>query len=290
MVGSRRMETRYKRAMVKLKILASACVGKRFRDSYEYARKNTCPRPYRIKRLLRMLTLLAAALWLTGLNAPGIASPTTPSLALQPFTLQYHARYLSFSGRGTLSLQAETDRRWRYTLHVQHTLASLTQSTLFDEQDTDTRTILRPLESRSASKVPFRHRTVHAHYDWDTRQVTWSGDVKHSRRGPVPLEPGDLDGLLINLVVVHDALQNQRLHYRMVDNGRAVTLDYRISGTETLLLDGKPVHATRVERHNRNKQQIAWIVPGVPAPVRLLQREDGKDVLELLLITSANMQ
>jgi len=254
-----------------------------------------------MNRFLPALTVVLAAS-LASFCLPGFAShaasPPTPQSALapalQPFAFTYHARYLGLTGQGTLTLQAAGHNQWRYTLRIQHAVASLTQSTLFDEQNTNSGKVLRPLESRSVSKIPFRNRKVQAHYDWDTAQATWRGDVKPARQGPVALQPGDLDGLLINLAVVRDVkrniAQNQRLHYRMVDGGRAVTLAYQIVGTETVTLNGKPIPATRVERNDRNKQQIAWIVAGIPAPVRLLQREDGKDVLELLLVTGANTQ
>jgi len=233
----------------------------------------------RMNNLLRTLALATAG-WLAGFSLSAFASP----YMLQPFSLQYHARYMGLAGQGTLTLQAAEHNQWRYTLHVQHAVASLTQSTLFDEQGT----ILRPLSSHNTSRIPFRNHSTQAHYDWDARLATWSGDVKPSRQGPVPLEPGDLNGLLINLAVVRDVAQGQRLHYRMVDSGRAVTLEYQIIGTETVTLDGKPVQANRIERSHRNKQQIAWVVPGIPAPVRLLQRENGKDVLELSLLSGTN--
>ena len=51
--------------------------------------------------------------------------------------------------------------------------------------------------------------------------ATWTGDVKPSRRDPVPLHEGDLDALLIDLAVVRDAEPGKTLHYRNVDGGRA---------------------------------------------------------------------
>ena len=32
-----------------------------------------------------------------------------------------------------------------------------------------------------------------------------------------------------------------------------------------------------------DKQQILWIVPGLPVPARILQRKDGKDEMDLVL-------
>ena len=48
-------------------------------------------------------------------------------------------------------------------------------------------------------------------------------------------------------------------------------------------IDGKTVEATKVSRVDGNKEQIAWIAPGMPVPVRLLQREGGKDALDLTI-------
>jgi len=247
--------------------------------------------PYLHAGYLHALGLLVSV-WLAGFGPTGLAASPASSPALQAFSFPYHARYLSFTGQGTLSLQQIAGNRWRYTLQVRHPLASLTQSTVFDVVDvagvanTGTHQVFRPLETVNESKIPFRHRRVTGHYDWDTGLATWSGDAKPGRRGPVALQPGDLDGLLVNLAVVRDLARapvQRILSYRMVDAGRAVALDYQAVGTETLTVNGRPVQATRVERNTRNKQQIAWIVPGMPVPVRLLQREDGKDVLELVL-------
>ena len=46
---------------------------------------------------------------------------------------------------------------------------------------------------------------------------------------------------------------------------------------------GKQQEATKVSRVDGNKEQIAWIVPGMPVPARLLQRENGQDALDLTI-------
>jgi len=227
---------------------------------------------------LHALGLLVAA-WLAGFSPVGLAASSAPSPALHAFSHQYHARYLSFTGQGTLSLQqleGVEGNRWRFTLQVRHPLASLAQSTVFEVVNAEARQVFRPLENVNESKIPFRHRRVTGHYDWNAGEATWGGDAKPGRRGPVALQPGDLDGLLVNLAVVRDLAQGQSLDYRMVDGGRAATLDYQITGIETLTVNGQPIQATRVERRYRNKQQLAWIAPGMPVPVRLLQREDRR--------------
>jgi len=220
--------------------------------------------------------LLICTAWFASASLPALAQ----TQALQPFTARYQASYMGMQGKGTVTLEATDDGHWRYTLIIRNPFARVRQSTVFTHADD----VLRPLHSVSDTRVFIQRRVIEGHYDWDARQATWTGDARPHRRGPVALEPGDMDGLLINLAVIRDLAQGRPLHYRMVDAGRAITLDYQITGTDDLMINGTPVQATRIERTNHNRQQIAWVAPGLPAPLRLLQREDSKDTLELTLL------
>ena len=133
------------------------------------------------------------------------------------------------------------------------------------------------------SAVPVKRRAVDARYDWSRNQATWSGDVKPDRSGPVPLQAGDMDGLLINLAIARDVAAGKPLNYRMVDGGRVKTLSYRVIGKENMTVGGKTVETTKVSRVDGNKEQIAWVAPNMPVPVRLLQREDGQNSLDLTI-------
>ncbi|KQN96478.1 MULTISPECIES: DUF3108 domain-containing protein [Stenotrophomonas] len=223
-----------------------------------------------MKSFLRPLPLAAAAF---------AALASLPAFAVQPFTANYQASYMGLQANGVMTLAAENGGKWRYTLQVKNQLAELSQSTLFEERSGQ----LRPLSSHDASVIPFKRRAVDARYDWGSNQATWSGDVKPERRGPVALQSGDMDGLLINLAIARDVAAGKPLNYRMVDDGRAKTLSYRVVGKENMTIDGKTVEATKVSRVDGNKEQIAWIAPGMPVPVRLLQREGGKDALDLTI-------
>jgi hypothetical protein len=223
-----------------------------------------------MKPFLRPLPLAVAALAVLA---------SLPAFAVQPFTANYQASYMGLQANGMMTLAADSGGKWRYTLQVKNQLAELSQSTLFDEQNGR----LRPLSSHDASVIPFKRRTVEARYDWGSNQATWSGDVKPDRRGPVQLQNGDMDGLLINLAIARDVAAGKPLNYRMVDGGRIKTLSYRVVGKENMTVDGKAVEATKVSRVDGDKEQIAWIAPGLPVPVRLLQREGGKDALDLTI-------
>ena len=59
-------------------------------------------------------------------------------------------------------------------------------------------------------------------YDWIAHVARWTGRRQgRAQRAPVPLQDGDMSGLLINLAVIRDAAPGATLHYRFVDDGRA---------------------------------------------------------------------
>ncbi|MGE8213877.1 MAG: DUF3108 domain-containing protein [Stenotrophomonas sp.] len=219
------------------------------------------PRPMRI--------LAAATLTLASL----------PALAMAPFTANYQASYMGMQANGVMSVAAEGDGRWRYSLQIKNPMADLSQSTVFDEHAGK----LRPLSSHDRSVLLIKRKQVDARYDWNTNQATWTGDVKEDRRGPIRLQNGDMDALLINLAIARDLAAGQPLTYRMVDDGRIKSMTYRVIGKENVTVGGQNREATKVSRVDGDKEQIAWIVPGMPVPARLLQREKGQDALDLTI-------
>ncbi len=134
-----------------------------------------------MKPHLRTLSLATAAI---------AALASLPALAMQPFTADYQASYMGMQANGVMTLAAESNGQWRYTLQVKNPLAELSQSTLFDEQAGR----LRPLSSHDLTVVPFKRRAVDTRYDWNSSQATWSGDGKPERRWDV-----DPDGFPLEL-------------------------------------------------------------------------------------------
>ena len=93
-----------------------------------------------------------------------------------------------------------------------------------------------------------------------------------------------MDGLLINLALVRDVIAKRPMDYRMVDEGRVKTMHYSVQGQETVTVSGKKVNATKLSERDGDKEIIAWVVPDVPVPVRLLQRKNGQDTMELVFV------
>lgn len=223
-----------------------------------------------MKSLSRPLSLFAAA---------GFALTSLSAFALQPFKADYQANYMGMQANGMMTLAKAEGDTWRYSLTIQNQLANLSQNTVFEEHAGQ----LRPLSSDDKSAMIVKKRNVQAKYDWSKSQATWTGDVKPDRRGPVKLQAGDMDALLINLAIARDLAAGKPLNYRMVDEGRIKPMTYKVIGKETVTVNGKQQQATKVSRVDGRKELIAWIVPDLPVPARLLQKEDGQDALDLTI-------
>ncbi|HRN61575.1 MAG TPA: DUF3108 domain-containing protein [Luteimonas sp.] len=221
------------------------------------------------------------------------ASATAPAArVLQPFLATYEAWY-DGKPAGTATMQVVRDdaaARWRVDLGIRGNRGfagvvglNLEQSTVFDEANG----IFRPLSQSTVRKAAaLFNRKVTGTYDWHANTAQWTGDIKKTRREPVPIRYGDMSGLLINLAVIRDAEPGKALHYRFVDGGRVRDYDYQVAAqTEPVTVAELSYEAMRVERTNGgNDETIFWIADGVPTPVRILQREDGEDAVDLRLV------
>jgi hypothetical protein len=204
---------------------------------------------------------------------------SVPALAVKPFTANYQASYMGLQGNGQMTLAAAGGDRWKYTLSIQSALAQLSQTTVFEDNGGK----WRPLSGNDASSVLIKHSNKTATYDWSKGEARWSGDVKDDRNGPVTLQAGDLDAMLLNLAIVRDVNAGKPLSYRMVDDGRAKQMSYQVAGKDTITIEGKPRQATKVMRSDGDKQTVLWVVDGLPVPARILQRKGGKDEMDLQL-------
>ena len=221
-------------------------------------------------RLTRLTRPLAALL---------LAAVSLPALAIAPFKANYRANYMGMQADGVMQLERQQGDQWRYSLQVSNPMAELKQSTVFDIHNGH----LRPLSSQDSANLLIKRRSIQASYDWSKRQASWQGDLREDRRGPLALNEGDMDALLINLAIARDLAASQPMDYRMVDEGRIKQMRYTVQGKETLQLAGRSVEVTRVSRVDGDKEQIAWISADYPVPLRLLQRKDGRDELDLTI-------
>ena len=223
--------------------------------------------------------LATAALLLGGVFA-------SAAWALEPFSADYSARFMGMEADGKMTLENVGGNRWEYRMEAAGMGARMIQSTTFEVEGDR----WRPLSSEDSqigesglAAMLVRNKTIRATYDWDNNVARWSGDVDDDEAGPVRLRPGDMDGMLINLAVIRDVAAGQPLEYRLVEDGRARPQRFEVDGTETITVNGEEHEATRVVRTSGRREITAWIVDGMPAPARILQKRNGRDHIDLRL-------
>jgi len=250
----------------------------------EYAidrRRNEC-QGSKLKVKIMMTTrwiALGRGLLLTATLASSALA--APPKALQPFAADYRATYMGISADASMSVEPQGGDRWKCTLEITSPIAQLTQITVFEDLDGQ----WRPLSGTDASLLLVKKIHRSANYDWAGAEARWSGDVKPERAGPVALQAGDVDGLLMNLELARDVIAGKPLRYRLVDEGRATWRDFTVAGTETISIGGEPREATKVVNVSGNRQMLVWVVEGLPLPVRIVQRRNGKDEIDLRIIS-----
>jgi len=218
----------------------------------------------------RLSTLAMATALLLGHALPADA-------AVQRFDGRYNASYKGISATARMTVTPASNGNWMYLMTLDHMVASLSQATVFQERGNR----FLPLGGSDKTSYASIKRSITTRYDWANGQVRWTGDVKPSRTGPVRLQSGDMDALLINLALARDVPAGRPLSYRMVENGRARQMNYSVVGRERITIDGKAYDATKVSQGTAAKQTLAWVVAGIPAPVKLVQRENGSDTITL---------
>ena len=220
--------------------------------------------------MTRMLALSLAA---------ALAMAESPAHALKPFTAQYEASFKGISAGGAMTLSRQ-GQRWTYAMGLRNAMADLSQATVFEEAAGR----YRPLGGSDRSTYLMKTRAVVTLYNWKGMQARWTGDVKPQRAGPVAMQPGDMDALLVNLALVRDiGFGRTSMSYRLLENGKAKSMTYRVAGREKITVGGRALDTTRVVQSAGSKQTAVWIAPGVPTPVRIVQREDGSEVFRLQL-------
>lgn len=237
-----------------------------------------------------LVFLLLCALPLAGAQTPPLPETTETVVVLEPFVARYEARYHAKpAGDATLKLVSLRPPQWRVDLGIEGRRGmagvlglNVQQSTVFESNDN----AYRPLSQSTVRKGLFLGRKSVGVYDWAKTSARWQGDLKKRHQQPVALQPGDMSGLLINLAIIRDARPATVLRYRFVEGGRVREHVYQVAAEPETVQVGELSYSTlRVARTNGgNDDTVVWVAQGVPTPVRILQRENGEDAIDLRLI------
>ncbi|WDS37419.1 DUF3108 domain-containing protein [Pseudoxanthomonas sp.] len=260
-------------------------------------------------KLIGGLLFLACAVPAFAQDAPVVPAPASADAGqapaedipwkLAPFTATYEAWYKGKrAGDATLQVLHKDGNQWRMDLEIrgERGVASLLrlniqQSTVFDVNGANNDQF-RPLSQSTVRKAIFGDKQQTGTYDWHANTAQWDGKVDKDRRAPVPLQPGDMSSLLLDLAIMRDAKLGANMDYRVVDNGRARQYQYVVGAqTEIVPVGELSYDAMRIQRSNGgDREQIFWVAYGVPTPVRMLQRDDGEDAIDLRLIDYQGVQ
>jgi hypothetical protein len=240
--------------------------------------------------VMRPLIALAALLLLCPPLSARAQSAADAAQALEPFVASYEAHYRgSPAGNATMQVVRTQPPQWRVDLGIEGRRGmagvlglNVQQSTVFEVIDN----AYRPLSQSTVRKGLFLGRKSVGVYDWAKASARWQGDLKKRHQQPVALLPGDMSGLLINLAIIRDARPGAVLRYRFVEGGRVREHVYQVAAEPETVQVGELSYSTlRVARSNGgNDDTVVWVAQGVPTPVRILQRENGEDAVDLLLI------
>ena len=225
-----------------------------------------------------------------------LAFASLPACALEPFVATYQAYYKGkLAGNAKMQVVQAGTENWRVDLGIRGNRGfaglvglNIEQSTVFDTPGD----LYRPLSQGTVKHAVFTGKKTSGIFDWPAMTARWKGDLKKNRLEPVPLHQGDMTALLMNLAVIRDAEPGKELGYRVVEQGRARDYRYAVaSETETVAVDDMSYDAMRVHRTNGgNDETIFWVASGVPTPIRILQREDGQDSVDLRLVEYQGVQ
>ena len=186
-----------------------------------------------------------------------------------------------------MTIEPQGGNQWKYTLKIANQVAQLTQTTVFEDRN-GCIGVKRIRRIRAAGRGDFHAnhtRRARAGGGSDAgganhgnRRGRYAADVH--RRGAGKASAGDRD-----IGAARDAAAGKPLRYRMVDEGRAKPMNFTVAGKETMTIGGKPRQATKLVSTNGSKQMLIWVVEGIALSARILQRKDGKDDIDLMIIS-----
>ncbi|SDD10388.1 DUF3108 domain-containing protein [Aquimonas voraii] len=240
---------------------------------------------------MRLRLFRYAAMAALALAAPsGHAQAST----LQPFTARYEVlRDGKSQGEAVMRLEHIEDARWRFSSDVRGTSGMARLSGFEMRESTDFEALpdgrLKPLSARAEGGISLRRRSIGTEFDWGAKEVRWNGDAKPEHRGPAPLGADTVNPQLLNLALAQRLRAGAAgvIRLDMVNRGNSSAVEYRVRGSESVRvpMGEREAIALHHRRTDKDREITLWIDPSLPpAPLRVLQREDGEDAYELRLI------
>jgi hypothetical protein len=226
----------------------------------------------------RLLASLAAAAACLPLLAGALEAPTPE---LKPFTATFNITWHGLSaGTAQLQLQHLDDGRWSYqSLSTARGLfrlampAELRSRSVFSIRDGR----ILPDRFTADDGAASTSKDQDLHFDWSTGRVT---GIAEKRRVDLPLKPGVLDTMSVQIALMHELLVGNTPRYVViVDKDRIKDYTYSAIGEETL---ATPIgeYRTLIFRSTRPGSDTGtyfWCAPALGfLPLKVERREGSK--------------
>jgi len=214
-----------------------------------------------------------------------------PQAALKPFTATFSISWHGMSaGTAQLQLQRLEDGRWSYqSLSTARGLfrlampAELRSRSVFSIRDGR----ILPDSFTADDGASSTSKDQELHFDWNAGRVT---GVAEKRRVDLPLKPGVLDTMSVQIALMHELLAgNTPRYFVLVDKDRIKDYNYSAQGEEVL---DTPIgqHRTLVFRSSRpgsNTGTYFWCAPELGfLPLKVERREGSKVQWSMSLLTA----
>ena len=211
-------------------------------------------------------------------------------LPVAPFQARYEVYGQGFSlGEAVMSLTADGSGGYRMSSDVRPNglVALLASASVRERASGEIRDgRIQPTRYERRMETGKKSGDVQLRFDWPAGRVEARSGT---RQATLPLSPGVVDPLSLNMVVMRD-LQRDRLpgQYTLVDETELRTFQIRNEGEEILDTPLGRLRALRVSHSKPGNTRITtfWFAPELRyLPVRIAQHKKGKEVMRMEIRT-----
>ena len=233
----------------------------------------------RMKPLIRAFTLVSSLL-LAPLAVAADGLPVTP------FQARYEVYASGFSiGEAVITLTTTAPGAYQMSSDVRpNGLVALLASGRIHEQVSGEihHGTIRPIQYERLLDTGRKSNQMQLRFDWSAAQVQAR---YNSEQATLPLAPGVVDPLSLQLVVMGDLQRGQvPSQYSLVDKTEIKTYQIRNQGEETLDTPLGPLRTVRINQYTPGKTRMTtfWVAPGKQYLLaRISQEKDGKEELRM---------
>lgn len=229
---------------------------------------------------------LIRAVALAGMLALGSVAAAPSGLPVMPYQAHYEVYASGFPiGDAVISLTSTGPGTYQMSSDVRPNglVALLANGRIHEQASGEIRDgAVRPSQYERLLDTGRKSSTMNLRFDWPAGQVLARND---SDQATLPLAPGVVDPLSLQLVVIGDLKRGQSPgQYSLIDKTRIKVYQVRNQGEETLDTPLGQVRAVRINQYTPGKTRMTtfWVAPELQyLLVRIAQEKDGKEELRM---------